>query len=238
MKLDILVIASHPDDAELSCSGTIASHIARGYKVGILDLTKGEMGTRGTPGIRMEESAKAGEVLGLSMRRNLGFQDVFFKDDQAHQEEVAKILREYRPDMVLANAISDRHPDHGKGGSLATHACFISGLRRIRTTYKGKDQDPWRPRFIYHYIQNNYIEPDLVVDISDFWEEKKASILAFKSQFYDPDSKEPESFISSPEFLDFIEARSQEMGHKINVKYGEGFSVERVVGVSDLFSLI
>ncbi|MEX2513655.1 MAG: bacillithiol biosynthesis deacetylase BshB1 [Cyclobacteriaceae bacterium] len=238
MKLDILAIASHPDDVELSCSGTIASHIARGYKVGILDLTKGEMGTRGTPQIRLEESTKAGQVLGISLRKNLGFQDVFFQDDQSHQEEVAKILRAYQPDIVLANAVSDRHPDHGKGGSLVTHSCFISGLRRVPTTYEGKVQDPWRPKFIYHYIQNNYIEPDLVVDISGFWEEKKASILAYKSQFYDPDSKEPESFISRPEFLDFIEARSREMGHKINVKYGEGFTVERVVGVSDLFSII
>ena len=238
MKLDILAIASHPDDAELSCSGTIVAHINKGYKVGILDLTHGEMGTRGTPVLRLEEAQNSARILGLHTRDNLGFKDVFFEDNKAHQVEVAKMIRKYRPEIILANAVADRHPDHGKGGSLASHACFISGLRMLKTSIEGKEQEPWRPKLIYHYIQNNYLEPDLVMDISDFWEEKKASILAFKSQFYDPDSKEPESFISSPEFLDFIEARSREMGHKINVKYGEGFTVERVPGVTDLFSLV
>lgn len=238
MKLDMLAIAAHPDDAELSCSGTIASHVAKGYKVGILDLTRGEMGTRGTPELRIEEAGKAAEILNLSMRENLGFQDVFFKDDKDHQIAIARVLRSYRPEIVLANAVSDRHPDHGKGGSLASHACFVSGLRKLETEKDGKPQEAWRPKFVYHYIQNNYIEPDLVVDISSHWETKINSILAFQSQFYNPDSKEPESFISRPDFLDFIEARSREMGHKINVKYGEGFTVERVTGVSDLFDLL
>ncbi|WP_162416044.1 bacillithiol biosynthesis deacetylase BshB1 [Cyclobacterium roseum] len=238
MKLDILAIAAHPDDAELSCSGTLASHVAKGYKVGILDLTRGEMGTRGTPELRIKEAGKAAEILNLSMRENLGFQDVYFKDDKEHQVAIARVLRTYRPEIVLANAVSDRHPDHGKGGSLASHACFVSGLRKLETEKDGKPQEAWRPKYIYHYIQNNYIEPDLVVDISSHWETKIKSILAFQSQFYNPDSKEPESFISRPDFLDFIEARSREMGHKINVKYGEGFTVERVTGVSDLFDLL
>jgi len=238
MKLDILAIDAHPDDIELACSGTLASHRDMGYKVGILDLTKGEMGTRGTPEIRMQEAEASAEILGLSARENLGFKDIFFKDDLDHQTAIAKVIRKYKPEIVLANAVRDRHPDHGKGGSLASHACFISGLRKLETAIDGVPQEVWRPKFVYHYIQNEFIEPDLVVDISDYWETKKESILAFKSQFHDPNSKEPESFISRPEFLDFIEARARELGHKINVKFGEGFTVERVAGVKDLFNLI
>lgn len=237
MKLDILVIAAHPDDAELACSGTIASHIAKGYKVGILDLTKGEMGTRGTPEIRMQESEESSRILGISARENIGFKDIFFKDDDQHRLEIIKIIRKYQPEIVLANAVSDRHPDHGKGGAVASNACFMSGLRKIETTLDGIVQDPWRPKYVYHYIQNNYIKPDFVVDITDFWETKIESIKAFKSQFYDPNNKEPASFISSAEFLDFIEARAREFGHSIMVKYGEGFTVERNLGITDLFDL-
>jgi len=237
MKLDILVIAAHPDDAELACSGTIASQIAKGYKVGILDLTKGEMGTRGTPEIRMQESEESSRILGISARENIGFKDIFFKDDDQHRLEIIKIIRKYQPEIVLANAVSDRHPDHGKGGAVASNACFMSGLRKIETTLEGISQDPWRPKYVYHYIQNNYIKPDFVVDITDFWETKIESIKAFKSQFYDPSNKEPASFISSAEFLDFIEARSRELGHSIMVKYGEGFTVERTLGITDLFDL-
>lgn len=236
-KLDILVIAAHPDDAELGCSGTIAAHVSKGHKVGIVDLTKGEMGTRGTPEIRMKEAEEAAKILGLSARENLGFADVFFSDDKAHQLELVKVIRKYQPDIVLANAISDRHPDHAKGSSLATHACFMSGLRKIETSLDGYSQDPWRPKFVYHYIQNNYIQPDFIFDISDFWDTKVASIMAFKSQFYDPSNQEPASFISSPEFLPFIESRSREFGHRISVKYGEGFTIERFIGVDDLFDL-
>lgn len=237
MKLDILVIAAHPDDAELACSGTIASQIAKGYKVGILDLTKGEMGTRGTPEIRMQESEESSRILGISARENIGFKDIFFKDDDQHRLEIIKIIRKYQPEIVLANAVSDRHPDHGKGGAVASNACFMSGLRKIETTLDGIVQDPWRPKYVYHYIQNNYIKPDFVVDITDFWETKIESIKAFKSQFYDPNNKEPASFISSAEFLDFIEARAREFGHSIMVKYGEGFTVERNLGITDLFDL-
>ncbi|WP_373493689.1 bacillithiol biosynthesis deacetylase BshB1, partial [Aquiflexum sp.] len=197
MKLDILVIAAHPDDAELSCSGTIASHISKGYKVGIVDLTQGEMGTRGTPEMRLIEAENSSAALGLSARENLNFRDIFFKDDDEHQIELIKMIRKYRPDIVLANAVSDRHPDHGKGGSLVSNACFMSGLRKIETSYENSSQSPWRPKNVYHYIQNNYIKPDFVVDITDFWNLKLNSIKAFKSQFYDPENKEPASFISS-----------------------------------------
>lgn len=236
-KLDILVIAAHPDDAELGCSGTILSHIAKGYKVGIVDLTKGEMGTRGTPEMRMKEADDAAAILGLSVRENMGFRDVLFLDDEAHQLELIKVIRNYQPDIVLANAIRDRHPDHGKGASLASNACFMSGLRKIQTEINGKTQEAWRPKFVYHYIQNNYIEPDFVVDITDFWDTKVKSILAYQSQFHDPNSQEPESFISNPDFLPFIEARAREMGHRILRTYGEGFTVERMIGAEDLFDL-
>ena len=236
-KLDILVIAAHPDDAELGCSGTIAAHIAKGYKVGIVDLTHGEMGTRGTPEIRLQESDEAARILGLSARENLGFKDIYFKDDEAHQLELIKVIRKYQPEIVLANAITDRHPDHGKGSSLASNACFMSGLRKIETELDGVAQQAWRPKFVYHYIQNNYIQPDFIVDITAHWDTKVASIMAFKSQFYDPSSQEPSSFISSPEFLPFIESRSREFGHRIMVKYGEGFTVERFIGVDNLFDL-
>jgi bacillithiol biosynthesis deacetylase BshB1 len=237
MKLDILVIAAHPDDAELACSGTIAAQVAKGYKVGILDLTKGEMGTRGTPEIRMQESEEASKILGISIRENLGFKDIFFRDDDSHRLEIVKIIRKYKPEIVLANAVTDRHPDHGKGGAVASNACFMSGLRKIETHLDGIDQAAWRPKYVYHYIQNNYIKPDFVVDITDFWDIKIESIKAFRSQFYDPNNKEPQSFISSAEFLDFVEARSREFGHSIMVKYGEGFTVERTLGITDLFDL-
>ncbi len=236
-KLDILVLAAHPDDAELGCSGTIASQVAKGYKVGIVDLTQGEMGTRGTPAIRLQESDNAAKILKLSARENLAFRDIYFKDDEEHQHKLIEIIRKYQPEIVLANAISDRHPDHGKASGLASNACFMSGLRTIETSFDGKIQAPWRPKFVYHYIQNNLIEPDFIVDITPFWQTKIESILAFKSQFYNPSSSEPKSFISDPEFLPFIEARARELGHRIFTKYGEGFTKERFIGVNDLFDL-
>jgi len=237
MKLDILVIAAHPDDAELACSGTIASHISKGFKVGVIDLTKGEMGTRGTPELRLIESDVSTKILKLSTRENLGMKDVYFQNDEEHQLVLIKYIRKYQPEIVLANAISDRHPDHSKGGNLASVACFMSGLRKIETVLDNELQNPWRPKFIYHYIQNNYIKPDFVFDITPFWDTKLKSILAFKSQFHDPTSNEPESFISSESFLQFIEARAREYGHSINVTYGEGFTVERMIGIDNLFDL-
>ncbi|MCH7400434.1 bacillithiol biosynthesis deacetylase BshB1 [Belliella kenyensis] len=237
MKLDILVFAAHPDDAELACSGTIAASIAQGKKVGIVDFTQGELGTRGTPEIRLQEALESSRILNLSARENLGFKDILFMDDTHHQLEVVKMIRKYQPEIVLANAISDRHPDHAKGGEVVSKACFVSGLRKVETILEDQVQSPWRPKYVYHYIQNNYIQPDFVVDISEFWSSKIESIMAFKSQFYDPENKEPESFISSKHFLDFIEARAREFGHSINVAYGEGFTKERMIGISDLFDL-
>jgi len=238
MKLDILVFAAHPDDAEISCSGTIVSHIAQGKKVGVIDFTMGEMGTRGNAELRMKEAEESARIMGLSVRENLGFRDVFFRNDEEHQMAVIRAIRKYRPDIVLANAIEDRHVDHGKGALLARDACFMSGLAKIKTVFENKDQEPWRPRAVYHYIQNNYIKPDFVVDITGFWEKKIAAIKAFKSQFYDPESEEPETFISQPGFLDFLECRARELGHAIGVRYGEGFTANRLVGVNDLSNLL
>lgn len=219
MKLDILVMAAHPDDAELSCSGTILKHIAAGKKVGIVDFTRGELGTRGTPEIRLQESADATKILGLHARENLGIRDGFFRNDEETQLKLIRIIRKYQPDIVLANALEDRHPDHGKGAQLAIDACFLSGLRQIKTG----DLSSWRPAQVHHYIQDRYIEPHFVVDISAHWDLKASAIRAFRSQFFDPSSVEPTSYITSPEFLNFIQARAMEMGHKIGVKYGEGF---------------
>lgn len=238
MKLDILVFAAHPDDAELSCSGTIAAHAAAGYKCGIVDLTKGEMGTRGTPELRMEEAANSSRILGLQVRENLGFQDVKFRNDWDHQLEIIKMIRKYQPDIILANAEKDRHPDHPKGAQLIQQAFFKSGLQKIETMVDGFGQQAFRPKKLYHYIQTDYIEPDFIVDISDSWEAKYNSIMAYKSQFFDPNSQEPQTFISSPEFLNFIKARAQEFGHRIGVKYGEGFTTSVTPGVKDLNSLL
>ncbi len=237
MKLDILVFAAHPDDAELGCSGTIVSEIAKGKKVGIIDLTRGELGTRGTPEIRLEESEAATKILGLHARENLGFRDGFFKNDEFHQHKIVEMIRKYQPEIVLANAIEDRHPDHGKGASVVLDACFIAGLRMVETKNEDQIQKEWRPKHVYQYIQDRYIKPDFVVDISDFWNVKEASIRAFKSQFFDPNSTEPKSYISDPEFLKFVEARAREMGHSIGVKYGEGFTKTRMLGLKNLSEL-
>lgn len=238
MKLDILVFASHPDDAELSCSGTIASHVAKGYKCGIVDLTKGEMGTRGTAELRMEEAEAAREILGVHVRENLGFQDIKFQNDWDHQVEVIKMIRKYRPKIVLANAIKDRHPDHSKAAGLIQQSFFKSGLQKISTQLNGVEQAAFRPAKLFHFIQTDYIEPDFIIDISDFWEKKYQSIMAFKSQFHDASNTEPQTFISSPEFLEFIKARAIEFGHRIGVKYGEGFTSSSTPGITDLLSIV
>ncbi len=232
-------MAAHPDDAELSVAGTIARHIAMGKKVGIVDFTQGELGTRGTAEIRLRESAAAAEILQLSSRDNMKFRDGFFKNDEDHQLKLVEIIRKYQPDIVIANAIEDRHPDHGKASDLADQACFLSGLRMIHTFEEsGESQAAWRPKSVFHYIQDRYIEPDFVIDITPYWPVKEAAIRAFRSQFYDPDSNEPESYLTTPDFLGFIESRSQEMGHKIGVKYGEGFTKSKMLPVSDLFDVI
>ncbi|MDP5120661.1 MAG: bacillithiol biosynthesis deacetylase BshB1 [Spirosomaceae bacterium] len=238
LKLDILVFAVHPDDAELGCSGTIASHIAKGKKVGIVDFTQGELGTRGSAEIRLAEADSSSKILGLAARENLKMRDGFFKNDEAHQKQLIQVIRKYQPEIVLANAVEDRHPDHGRAAELTLQACFYSGLRMIESTDEnGNTQAAWRPKAVYHYIQDRYIEPDFVTDISDFWETKEKSIRAFKSQFYDPNSNEPESYLTSPDFLKFVIARSQEMGHKIGTKYGEGFTISKTMGVKNLFDL-
>ncbi|MCK5208583.1 MAG: bacillithiol biosynthesis deacetylase BshB1 [Cyclobacteriaceae bacterium] len=238
MKLDLLVFAAHPDDAELACSGTIAAHLTAGYKCGIVDLTKGEMGTRGNPELRMKEAEKSSRILDLQIRENLGFADIKFLNDWEHQLEVIKMIRKYRPDVILANAIKDRHPDHGKAAELLQQAFFKSGLTKIHTQLDGEEQEAYRAKHLYHYIQNDYIEPSFIVDISDFWDKKLNSIMAFESQFHNPDSDELETFISSSGFLESIEARAKELGHRIGVKYGEGFTMSSTPGVRDVFSLL
>ncbi len=238
MKLDILAIGAHPDDVELSCSGTIAKEVSNGKKAGILDLTRGELGTRGTPEIRDQEAKKASEILGVQIRENLGFRDGFFINDEKHQLEIIKILRKYKPDIVLCNAIDDRHIDHGKGSKLVSDACFLSGLRKIETSLEGSPQEAWRPKQVYHYIQWKNLEPDFVVDISKHIDKKMESVKAYASQFYDSNSKQPSTPISSKNFLDSIRYRAADLGRIIGVDYAEGFTVERYVAVDSIFDLI
>jgi bacillithiol biosynthesis deacetylase BshB1 len=238
MQLDILVLAAHPDDAELGAGGTIARHVALGHKVGVIDLTRGELGTRGTFITRAEEAAKSARILGISIRENLGLADGYFQNDKESQLTVIRAIRKYRPAIVIANAITDRHIDHGKGASLAYDACFLSGLAKIETEDNGIKQQAWRPNAVYHYIQSQFIEPDFIVDISDFWQKKLDSIQAYKTQFFDPSSSEPETYISKPGFLKMIEARAVEFGHAIGTSHGEGFTVRRYPGVKSLMDLI
>lgn len=238
MKLDILALGAHPDDVELTCSGTLLKAMLNGKKAGIIDFTRGELGTRGTPEIRMAEANAAADVLGISARENLRFRDGFIQNDEAHQLEVIKMLRKYQPDIVLANAVRDRHPDHGRASELAREACFLSGLKNIKTELDGKNQEAWRPKLVYHYIQSVAIEPDFIVDVSEVWAKKMSSYEAYKSQFFDPKSGEPQTYISSPDFLKMVESRAVHYGHAIGVKYGEGFTIERPMGVDDVFNLI
>jgi N-acetylglucosamine malate deacetylase 1 len=237
MKLDLLVFAAHPDDAELGVAGTIIKHVRQGYKVGIVDFTEGELGTRGTPEIRLSEAAAASEIMGLSARLNAGFKDGFFQNDETHQRALIRFIREFQPEVVIGNAVHDRHPDHGRAASLCSDACFLSGLRRIETEWGGQPQAAWRPKQVYHYIQDRYIKPDFIVDISDEWPMKKAAIQAYASQFFNLNNTEPESYISTKEFWDFVESRYREMGHIIGATHGEGFTVERTIGVDGLFQI-
>ncbi len=238
MKLDILAFGAHPDDVELGCGATVAKEVALGKKVGIIDLTRGELGTRGSADLRDRESARAAEILGVVIRENLEFRDGFFQNDEAHQLEVVRMLRKYRPDIVLCNAVRDRHIDHGKGSSLVSDACFLSGLRKIETEYEGLRQEHWRPRRVYHYIQWENLEPDFVVDVTGFIGKKVDAVMAYSSQFYDPKSKEPESPISSKNFLESVEYRAKDLGRLINKGAGEGFNAERYPGVEHLGKLI
>ena len=236
---NILFIAAHPDDVELSCAGTLMVHQKKGFTTGIIDLTQGEMGTRGTPEMRLKEAEASAEILKLSVRRNLNLGDSFFENNKENQLIIAKEIRAYQPDMVLTNAKFDRHPDHGRGAELVTQACFLAGLKKIETKDdEGNPQKPWRPKKIYHAIQSTAVMPDFLVDISDVMDEKMESIKAYQSQFFDPNSKEPETYISRPEFLDMITSRAQEFGHRIQVKYAEGFTTDQPLGVKDLYHLI
>ncbi len=238
MKLDILAIGAHPDDVELGCGATIAKEISLGKKVGILDLTKGELGTRGSVEIREKEAFKAAKILGVSIRENLGFADGFFVNDKEHQLKIIEIIRQYQPDIVLCNAKEDRHIDHSKGSQLVSDACFLSGLRKVETENNGVRQNAWRPKHVYHYIQWKNSEPDFVVDVSGFINIKLEAVKAYSSQFYDPKSKEPSSPISSINFLESVAYRSQDLGRLIGTDHAEGFNVERFVAVNNLDDLI
>lgn len=237
MKLDILAIGSHPDDVELGCSGTIAKEVHRGKKVGIIDLSRGELGTRGTALTREKEAQDAAKILGIAVRENLEFADGFFENDKQHQLEVIKIIRKYQPDIVLCNAIDDRHIDHARGSQLVSDACFLSGLMKIETELEGKKQEHWRPKQVYHFIQWKHIEPDFVVDVTGFMDTKMKAVLAYKTQFYDANSKLPETPISSKNFTDSVDYRARDLGRIIGVEHAEGFTVERYVGVDSLFDL-
>ena len=240
MKLDILVFGAHPDDAELGAGATIAKEVAAGKKVGIVDLTRGELGTRGTAEIRDKEAEKAAIILGVVVRENLEFADGFFQNDKEHQLEIIRMIRKYRPEIVLCNAIDDRHIDHAKGAKLVSDSCFLSGLVKIDTKEDGGEawQEPWRPKMVYHYIQWKNLKPDFVIDVSGFIEKKREAILAYSSQFYDPNSDEPETPISSQNFLDSVNYRARDLGRLIGVSHAEGFTAERLVAVDGLDNLI
>lgn len=237
MKLDLLVLAVHPDDAELGCSGTIIKHIAQGKKVGIVDFTQGELGTRGTIETRAAEAEASSKIMGLHARENIKIRDGFFKNDEPHQLEVVKMIRKYQPEIILTNALYDRHPDHGRASELANDAIFLSGLRKVQTNLEGNAQQPWRPRLVLQYIQDTYIKPDIIVDISAQMEQKIEAIKAFKTQFDSPDESEPQTYISTPEFLQSVIARAREMGKNIGAEYGEGFTSRKLLGVDNLFHL-
>lgn len=238
MKVDILAIGIHPDDVELSCAGTIAKHIAMGKTVGILDLTRGELGTRGNAELRTKEANDSAKILGVKIRTQLNFKDGFFENNEAHQREIIIQLRKHRPDVVLCNAVSDRHPDHARAAQLTHDACFYSGLTKIETTLNGEPQSAWRPKAVYHYIQDQFIHPDFVIDVSNYMAIKQKAIMAFSSQFYDPNSKEPQTPISSKEFMDSLNSKMAIWGRAIGVAYAEGFTISRYLGVNSLFDLL
>ena len=238
MKLDILAIGVHPDDVELSCAGTILKHIELGKTVGILDLTLGELGTRGNATIRTQEAMRAASILGVSVREQLNMADGFFENNETNQRLIIEVIRKYQPELILCNAISDRHPDHGRAAKVTADACFYSGLLKVETKENNTIQKPWRPKAVYHYIQDNFIEPDFVIDVTAYNDKKMESIMAYSSQFFDPNSKEPQTPISSKNFIDYINAKARLFGRSINVDFAEGFTVNRYMGVNNLFDLV
>ena len=238
MKIDILAIGIHPDDVELSCSGTIAKHLAFGKKVGILDLTQGELGTRGNAELRTKEANEAAIILGVSFRTQLNLKDCFFENNEENQKKIIEIIRKHQPEIILCNAISDRHPDHGRASKLVSDSSFYSGLIKIETHSDNKIQQAWRPKAVYHYIQDQYIHPDFVIDISDFIDIKHKAIMAYSSQFYNPSSNEPETPISSKHFIESVNSKMSILGRDIGVKFAEGFTVNRYPGINSLFDLV
>lgn len=237
-KLDILAFGVHPDDVELGCSGTILASVAQGKKVGIIDLTQGELGTRGSAEIRRVEAAEAAKVLQASVRENLKMADGFFQNDEANQRKVIEVIRKYRPEIVLCNAIEDRHPDHGRSAQLVEDAAFLSGLRKIETLAAGLLQEAWRPKYIFHYLQDRFLQPDFVFDISNYFEKKLESVLCYKTQFFNPNLNEPQTYISSSAFFESIRARSMMLGKRIGVEYAEGYITKKMIGISTFNSLI
>ena len=239
MKLDILAIGSHPDDVELGCSGTLINEIRRGKKVGIVDLTQGELGTRGTIETRYREAADSAKIMGITVRENLKMRDGFFRNDEEHQMQLIQIIRKYKPEIVIGNILEDRHPDHGRAGWLIYDACFFSGLRQIKTKGDdGAEQERWRPKMLLQYIQDRFYEPDIIIDVSDVWEQRMEAVKAFRTQFLPDGSNDPQTYISSPEFMEALTARARSLGKRIGVKYGEGFLSKKNIGLKSLDSLI
>lgn len=237
-KLHILAIAAHPDDIELSAAGTLIKHAKLGQQVGIIDLTQGELGTRGSGPLRLQEAAAAGQTIGTAVRENAGMADGFFQNDKEHQLKLIQYIRKYQPDIVIANALEDRHPDHGRGGRLIADACFFAGLRKIETMLDGHQQEPWRPKRVFHMIQDRFLEPTVIVDITDSFEQKMEAIKCYKSQFHDPNSNEPLTYIASQDFLENIRYRASLLGKRIGTRYAEGFICENTPGIADLDKLL
>jgi len=236
--LDILAFGAHPDDVEISAAGTLLKYASEGKKIGIVDLTEGELGTRGTVDTRYAEAEAAGKLLGIKARHNLRMADGFFEPNEENKRLIIEQIRRFKPEIVFANSILDRHPDHGRAAKLVADACFLAGLRKIETEWEGKEQEAHRPRLVVHYIQDYYIEPDFVVDVTPFAEQKIEVIKAYSTQFYDPTSKEPKTPISGEEFFDFLKGRMLIAGRPAGMKYAEGFTIDRIFGVNDLFNLI
>jgi bacillithiol biosynthesis deacetylase BshB1 len=238
MKLDILAFGVHPDDVELGCAGTIMAAIDQGKKVGIADLTRGELGTRGTPTTRTQEAAAAAKIMGVDVRENLDMADGFFVNDEAHQRKIIALIRKYQPDVILANAPEDRHPDHGRSAKLVSDAAFLSGLRKVETIHDGATQQAWRPAYTFHYIQDRFIQPSFVIDITKYMDRKIEAVLAYGTQFNSADTSEPQTYISSPQFLETVKARALMLGKRIGVGYAEGYITEKIIGFSNFDAII
>ncbi|HUH75520.1 MAG TPA: bacillithiol biosynthesis deacetylase BshB1 [Chitinophagales bacterium] len=238
MKVDILALGAHPDDVEISCSATLLKHISLGKKVAVVDLTQGELGTRGSAEERLIEAANSAKLMGLVDRVNLGFRDGFFTHDETHLLAIVRMIRKYQPEIVLANSVSDRHPDHGKAGKLIADACFLSGLKKIETSLDSQVQTHWRPKSVYHYIQDYYLKPDFVIDVSGFEQKKIEAIKTFKTQFFDPASTDPKTPISGEDFFDFLLGRMKDFGRPIGAEYAEGFTTSRHIGIRQFDDLM